>query len=153
MTRRTLFSLSEEETYELGMKLAAQLRGGELVALEGDLGLGKTIFARGIAASLGVVPEDVTSPSFTLVQEYSGGRLPMYHVDLYRLESEAEIATLGIEELLGSGGVVVVEWGERLPEHLRRDAITIRFHDVGEGARRIEILGTRAKPARVGDDA
>lgn len=136
---RVAFSLSEQETYELGMALAGLLRGGELVVLEGDLGLGKTVFARGIAASLGVLPEDVTSPSFTLVQEYRGGRLPMYHVDLYRLGEVPDVADLGLEDLLASGGVVVVEWGERLPPALRRGALLVRFSDLGEGTRRIEI--------------
>ncbi|MBD3866881.1 MAG: tRNA (adenosine(37)-N6)-threonylcarbamoyltransferase complex ATPase subunit type 1 TsaE [Acidobacteria bacterium] len=140
MSANTTFSLSEQETYELGMRLAGTLKGGELVVLEGDLGLGKTVFARGIAASLGVVPEDVTSPSFTLVQEYSGGRLPMFHVDLYRLNDEPqEIESLGLDDLLDSGGVVVVEWGEKLPAHVREHAIAIRFHDMGEGSRKIEI--------------
>ena len=140
MSANTTFSLSEQETYELGMRLAGTLKGGELVVLEGDLGLGKTVFARGIAASLGVVPEDVTSPSFTLVQEYSGGRLPMFHVDLYRLNDDPqEIESLGLDDLLDSGGVVVVEWGEKLPQHVREHAIAIRFHDMGEGSRKIEI--------------
>lgn len=136
---RVAFSLSEQETYELGLALAGRLRGGELVVLEGDLGLGKTVFARGIAASLGVLPEDVTSPSFALVQEYRGGRLPMYHVDLYRLGERPDIADLGLEDLLASGGVVVVEWGERLPVRMLRGALVVRFSDLGEGTRRIEI--------------
>lgn len=139
MTIPEIYSLSEQETYELGISVAGNLKGGELILLQGDLGLGKTVLARGIAASLGVVPEDVTSPSFSLVQEYTGGRLPMFHVDLYRLDDPEEIETLGIDEILGAGGVVVVEWGERLPVYLRRNATIIRFHDVGEGARRIEI--------------
>ena len=149
MTRRTVYSLSEEETYELGMALAANLRGGELILLEGELGLGKTVLARGIAASLGVMPEDVNSPSFTLIQEYTGGRLPMYHVDLYRIDDAESLETLGIEDLLGGGGVVVVEWGEKLPAHLRREATVIRFHESGEGTRQIEVLaGEDAPPPR-----
>ena len=149
----TVFSLSEEETLELGRATARGLSGGELVLLEGDLGLGKTVFARGIAVGLGIPAEDVSSPSFTLVQEYRGGRLEMYHVDLYRLSSAEEIATLGLEEILDSEAVVVVEWGEKLPPHQRRDAIVVRFHDVGEGSRRIELLGRAdpSKAARRGD--
>lgn len=149
---RTVFSLSEDETADLGRALARAFKGGEVVVLEGDLGLGKTVFARGIAEGLGVAPEDVSSPSFTLVQEYSGGRLRLFHVDLYRIEVSEEFGTLGIEEIVAAGGVVVVEWGEKLPPYLRRGAITIRFHDLGEGSRRIEIVPEPRSPApRRGD--
>jgi len=148
---RTVFSLTEEETFELGRVTARGLRGGELVLLEGDLGLGKTVFARGIAAGLGVAPEDVSSPSFTLIQEYRGGRLVLYHVDLYRMNSDEEIATLGLEEILDSSAVVIVEWGDKLSPRQRQDAIVVRFHDVGEGSRRIEVLGRREPGARRGD--
>lgn len=135
---RTVFSLSEQETFDLGRSMAQALQGGELILLVGDLGMGKTVFARGIAAGLGVPPEDVNSPSFTLVQEYPGSRIPIFHVDLYRLNDGSEIETLGLEEILASGAVVVVEWGEKLPESFRASAMTIRFHDVGEDSRRIE---------------
>jgi len=134
-----LFSLSEGETYEIGRTLGRQLGGGELVLLEGPLGIGKTVFARGIGAGLGVDPDQVCSPSYTIVQEYDGQRSRMYHIDLYRIEDVDEIATLGLEELLESGAVVVVEWGERLPESYRRQAVTVRLHDIGEAARRIEL--------------
>lgn len=136
---RTVFSLSEEETCALGEVFARSLKGGELVLLEGELGLGKTVFARGIASGLELPPEDVSSPSFTLIQEYKGGRLHMFHVDLYRLNSPDELSTLGLEEILSSGGVVVVEWGEKLPAYYHANAITVRLHDVGEGSRRIEL--------------
>jgi len=134
-----IFSLSEEETFNLGRQTASRLRGGELVLLEGDLGMGKTVFARGIAAGLGIPPEDVNSPSYTLVQEYRAGRIPMFHVDLYRLRSDDEIETLGLEDILSTGALVVIEWGDKLPHAYRRDGITVRFHDVGEGSRRIEL--------------
>jgi tRNA threonylcarbamoyladenosine biosynthesis protein TsaE len=149
---QTVFSLSEDETADLGRTLARNLKGGELILLEGDLGLGKTVFARGIATGLGIAPEDVNSPSFTLVQEYTGGRLPMFHVDLYRLTSGEEIETLGVDDLLASDAIVVIEWGDKLPPHHKRGAITVRFHDVGEGSRRIEVLGAAGeKRRRVGD--
>lgn len=138
---RTVFSLSEDETVELGRTLSRNMKGGELVLLEGDLGLGKTVFARGIAVGLGIAAEDVNSPSFTLVQEYGGGRLPMFHVDLYRLSGGEDVESLGLDDLLASDAIVVIEWGEKLPAYHRRGAITVRFHDVGEGSRRIEILG------------
>jgi len=151
---RTVFSLSEEETLDLGRGLGRALKGGELLLLQGDLGYGKTVFARGVAAALGVIPEEVSSPSFTLVHEYKGGRIPLFHMDLYRLETpEEEVGALGIEEILAAGGVVLVEWGERLPPFLRRGATTIRFHDVGEGSRRIEILAESATALRPRGDA
>jgi tRNA threonylcarbamoyladenosine biosynthesis protein TsaE len=145
-TSRTAFSLSEEETFELGRSLGRGLRGGELILLEGDLGLGKTVFVRGLAAALGVPPEDVSSPSFTLIQEYRGGRIPLYHVDLYRVDSPEEIGTLGVDEILSGNGVVAVEWGEKLPPYLQRNAVTVRFHDIGEGSRRVEFLFDKSGP-------
>jgi len=150
---RTVFSLSEDETAELGRTLSRTMKGGELVLLEGELGLGKTVFARGIATGLGIAAEDVNSPSFTLVQEYGGGRLPMFHVDLYRLNSGDDVETLGLEDLLASDAIVVIEWGEKLPHHHKRGAITVRFHDVGEGSRRIEILGLNKEERRRSGDA
>lgn len=151
---RTVFSLSEEETFDLGRGVGRALKGGELLLLQGDLGYGKTVFARGIAASLGVPPEEVSSPSFTLVHEYKGGRFPLFHIDLYRLEApEDEVGALGIEDIRTAGGVVVVEWGERLPPFLKRGATTVRFHDVGEGSRRIEILSDAATGRRPRGDA
>ena len=137
---RTVFSLSEEETVEFGRALGRGLEGGELILLEGDLGLGKTVFVRGVAAGLGAPPEDVSSPSFTLIQEYGGGRLQLFHVDLYRLDSAEEIATLGLDEILDAAGVTLVEWGEKLPPYYSAKAIVVRLHDVGEGCRRIELI-------------
>jgi tRNA threonylcarbamoyladenosine biosynthesis protein TsaE len=136
---RTVFSLSEDETFALGRRTGAALRPGSLVVLQGELGAGKTVFARGVAVGLGIAEGEVSSPTFTLVQEYGGGRLPLFHADLYRLEDEDEIGSLGIEHLLQAGGVVVVEWGERLPGHLKRGATTVCFEDIGEDARRIRV--------------
>ena len=148
-----MFSLSEDETFALGQVIARGLKGGELLLLEGDLGLGKTVFVKGIADGLGLAPDDVTSPSFTLVHEYEGGRLPMFHVDLYRLDELEDLASLGIEEILAAEGLVVVEWGEKLPSYLRRDATTIRFRDMGEGSREIEILPAGSDAPTVESDA
>lgn len=138
-TTRTVFSLSEDETFALGRRTGSSLRPGSLVVLQGELGAGKTVFARGVAVGLGIAESEVSSPTFTLVQEYGGGRLPLYHADLYRLEGADEIGALGIEHLLQRGGVVLVEWGERLPPHLRRGATTVSFEDIGEDARRIAL--------------
>lgn len=151
--RRTVYSLCEEETFEIGRTLGRGLSPGALVLLQGELGLGKTVFARGVAAGLGIAPSEVSSPSFTLVHEYHGGRLPLFHVDLYRVERiEDELPSLGIEDILSGGGVAIVEWGERLPPYLRRGAIVVRFQDLREGCRRIEIVPEPEKRGRpVGD--
>ena len=147
----SVFSLSEEETLELGRNLARGLKGGELILLEGDLGMGKTVFARGVAVGLGIREDEVRSPSFTLVHEYEGGRCPLFHVDLYRLDDGDELEGLGLEELTEGGGVVLVEWGEKLPPWYKRDALTVRFLDLGEGSRRIEIDRSDAPAERRGD--
>ncbi len=150
---RTVFSLSEQETLDLGRRTARQLQPGDLLVLEGDLGTGKTVFVRGVADGLGVPPADVTSPSFTLVHEYRGGRVRLFHVDLYRVETAEDLMTIGLDEILASGAVVAVEWGERLPPVYRRDAVTVRFHDAGEGARRIEVVARRDRSRRPSGDA
>jgi tRNA threonylcarbamoyladenosine biosynthesis protein TsaE len=147
----SVFSLSEEETLELGRNLARGLKGGELILLEGDLGMGKTVFARGLAVGLGIPEDEVRSPSFTLVNEYEGGRCPLFHVDLYRLDDGDDLEGLGLEELTEGGGVVMVEWGEKLPPWYRRDAVAVRFLDLGEGSRRIEIDRGDALAERRGD--
>jgi tRNA threonylcarbamoyladenosine biosynthesis protein TsaE len=149
----TLYSLSEEETVDLGRNMAQSLRGGELLILEGDLGMGKTVFARGIAAGLGIAQEEVRSPSFTLVHEYENGKLPLFHVDLYRIESVDEMEELGLDDLTQAGGVVMIEWGDKLPPWFRRGALTIRFHDLGEGSRRIELDESNRFPLERRGDA
>ncbi len=148
----TVYSLSEEETLNFGRKMAQTLKGGELIVLEGDLGMGKTVFARGIAAGLGISEDQVRSPSFTLVHEYEGGRCPLFHVDLYRLDGDEDLEGLGLDELTEAGSVVLVEWGEKLPLWYRRDALTVRFHDLGEDSRQIE-LDQQAVPAKRRGDA
>jgi tRNA threonylcarbamoyladenosine biosynthesis protein TsaE len=124
---------SAEETERLGAGLAPALRAGDVVVLSGPLGSGKTRFATGVAAGLGARGR-VRSPSFTLVHEH-GGDPPLAHVDLYRLEA-AEAERLGLDELREQA-VLVVEWGERLPERLGRDALLLSFEILGPGARAI----------------
>jgi tRNA threonylcarbamoyladenosine biosynthesis protein TsaE len=108
---------SEAETSATGEELARGLPPGAVVLLSGDLGAGKTAFVRGLAAGLGIDPELVSSPTFTLIQEYRGGRLPLHHVDLYRLRS-IEVDDLGLDELTLGGGVTAIEWPDRLPREL-----------------------------------
>ena len=127
---------SERETFTLGEELARFLVPGTFVLLHGNLGAGKTALVRGIASGLGADPDDVSSPTFVLVQHYKG-RVPLTHVDLYRLEQSAAIDDLGLEEM-ADGGVVAVEWAERLPRPIDH-SITVKIEDLGETTRRITI--------------
>jgi tRNA threonylcarbamoyladenosine biosynthesis protein TsaE len=104
---------SEEETEAVARAIAAGLEAGNVLLVSGDLGAGKTAFVRGLAAGLGIDPDEVSSPTFTLLHEYRGGRLTLYHADLYRLESTAA-ADLGLDEVGASDGVLAIEWPDRL---------------------------------------
>jgi tRNA threonylcarbamoyladenosine biosynthesis protein TsaE len=127
---------SEHDTFALGQKLAATLQPGTFVLLHGDLGAGKTAFVRGLAAGLGANPDEVSSPTFVLIQHYKG-RTPLVHVDLYRLDGGAAIDDLGLEEL-ASGAVMAIEWAERLPRPLD-ESVTVTIEDLGGNGRRITI--------------
>jgi tRNA threonylcarbamoyladenosine biosynthesis protein TsaE len=112
---------SAEETMLVGRELAAILMPPRMLILRGDLGAGKTTLVKGIAAGLGAAEEsDVTSPTFTLVHEYSGGNAMLYHLDLYRLEKERELETLGIDEMQRADALVLIEWGEKFPSLVAR---------------------------------
>ena len=128
---------SAAETRELGKRLAEKLEAGDVILLEGDLGAGKSEFARGTAAGLGV-QETVTSPSFTILNVYESGRLPLYHFDWYRLESSEELYELGMDEYLGGNGIALVEWPEQCPDAVPEDCLRIRITAAGENTRRIE---------------
>lgn len=110
---RNELTRSEAETRALGAELGASFRGGEVVLLSGELGSGKTAFVRGLARGVGADPEEVVSPTFVLLTSYPG-RLRLHHADLYRLRGDGDERELGLEELPGRGGVLAVEWGERL---------------------------------------
>ena len=127
---------SERETAALAAALARALPRGAVVYVEGELGAGKTAWVRGAARALGVTGA-VTSPTFTLIQEYRGGRLPLLHVDLYRLDDPREIDDLGLDEL-GSGAVVAIEWADKLPRP-PANAIVVRLEHCGEELRAISI--------------
>jgi len=128
---------SEEETSAAGERLAPALQAGDVVLLYGELGAGKTAFVRGLARGLGAPPAEVSSPTFTLIQEYAGGRLVLHHVDLYRLDPP-EVADLGLDELIDSGGVVAIEWAERWTA-APGDAIHVRLAHAGGDRRRIDV--------------
>ncbi len=134
---RSYLTQSEEETHAAARELAAHLKPGDVVLLSGNLGAGKTAFVRGIAAGLGIDPDDVSSPTFTLVHEYRGGRLTLYHADLYRLE-RAAADELGLEELGVGDGVLAIEWPDRL-SHEMPGGIAIAIEIVGDTARRISV--------------
>ena len=128
---------SEDETHAVARVLAASLAAGDVVLLSGSLGAGKTAFVRGMAAGLGIDPGEVSSPTFTLVHEYRGGRLILYHADLYRLDGAAT-DDLGLEEMGAADGVLAVEWPERLA-HDMPAAIPVTIEITGDTDRRITI--------------
>jgi len=132
-------SKSPEETLAIAQKLAELQPDCPAYYLEGDLGAGKTLFAKGLAAFYGIDAADVVSPTFALVNRYGGGSRVVYHIDLYRIEDERELVELGIEEMESEGALLVVEWAEKLGRHRREDATVVRFEVTGEGRRRLEI--------------
>jgi tRNA threonylcarbamoyladenosine biosynthesis protein TsaE len=142
MTDRRLVTKSEAETVRLGRSLAGELKAGDVVLLEGVLGAGKTALARGIASGLGVPEEEVRSPTFTLVNPYRG-RVPVYHVDLYRIDKARDLDELGLEEILGTDGVAIIEWAERLATWRPPHALVVRFEDRGGSEREIVIEDRR----------
>ena len=128
---------SAAETRALGERLADRLKPGDVVLLEGNLGAGKSELARGIARGL-EVQETVTSPSFTILNVYESGRVPLYHFDWYRLESSEELYELGMDEYLGGNGIALVEWPEMCQDALPEECLRIRITATGENSRRIE---------------
>ena len=122
----------------MGAKLAAELKAGDVLLLQGDLGAGKTCLVAGLAEGLGAKAE-VSSPTFTLINEYKGGRLPLYHMDLYRLEAQAEIEGLGLDEYFDGPGVCALEWPERLGALAPAGAMRLRFERLSEDSRRIRV--------------
>ena len=115
---------SERETLAFARRLGEQAKAGDVYALDGDLGAGKTVFAKGFAAGLGV-PGTVSSPTFTIIQVHEGGRLPLYHMDVHRLSDEDELEAVGAEEMLRGDGVCLVEWASQIEELLPADVIRI----------------------------
>ena len=130
---------SPTETEALGAALGRILTPGTVIAYRGDLGAGKTAFTRGLARGLGYA-DPVTSPTYTIVNEYLGGRLPLFHFDMYRLRSSEDLWDIGWEDYLDRGGVCAVEWSENVEDALE-DALTVTIEKLGEGSRRITIEG------------
>lgn len=136
-SKKIKMSKSEEETEALGSQFAQRLQGGEVIGLVGDLGAGKTAFVRGMAKGLQLDTTQVVSPTFTLVNEYPGTPLTLIHVDLYRLNHPAELATLGLEDYFSARQVMVIEWADKLPSLWFKDMIliTVQIHN---GTRKIQ---------------
>jgi len=137
MMKLVIHSGSARETKAWGRRLASMLKGGELLGLSGELGAGKTCFIKGLARGLNLPEEEILSPTFTMVQEHSG-RLPLYHIDLYRLD-RATLDDLGLREYLFSPGVAAVEWFERLDEAAELGYLAIQIFYEGANQRRIEL--------------
>ena len=130
---------SPEETERVGAALGKILKPGTVLAYRGDLGAGKTAFTRGLARGLGYA-EPVTSPTYTIVNEYLGGRLPLFHFDMYRLASSDDLWDIGWEDYLDRNGIAAVEWSENVEDALE-NALLVTIHKTGESSRRIEIEG------------
>ena len=130
---------SPQETENLGAALGKILKPGTILAYRGDLGAGKTAFTRGLARGLGY-QDPVTSPTYTIVNEYLGGRLPLFHFDMYRLDSSDDLWDIGWEDYLERGGICAVEWSENVDDAME-NAVYITIHKTGEETRRIEIEG------------
>jgi tRNA threonylcarbamoyladenosine biosynthesis protein TsaE len=128
---------TELETEQAGEQLARRLAPGAVILLYGDLGAGKTAFVRGLGRGLGANPDDVSSPTFTIIQEYAGAATTLYHVDLYRLEP-AEIEDLGLDDMLAGDGIVAIEWADRWKGR-PGDAIDVRIEHAGDDRRRISV--------------
>ncbi|MDL2228919.1 tRNA (adenosine(37)-N6)-threonylcarbamoyltransferase complex ATPase subunit type 1 TsaE [Treponema sp. OttesenSCG-928-L16] len=132
-------SASPEDTLRIGEIIGKRLRPGNILALTGGLGAGKTCFSKGIAKALGV-EEEITSPTYTIINEYQG-RLTFYHIDAYRLSGDEDFAALGAEELLYGEGISLIEWSERIPNSIPPEALTVEFEIQEGNKRRIRITG------------
>ena len=133
-------SKSYKETEEFAAKLAETISSGTVIAMKGDLGAGKTCFTRGFANGMGYVG-DVNSPTFAIVNEYLGGRLPVYHFDMYRISGWEDLYTTGYFEYMESGGVLIIEWSENIEQALPSDVVTVTIEKCGEDERKITVEG------------
>jgi tRNA threonylcarbamoyladenosine biosynthesis protein TsaE len=134
----TIISRNAADTFAVGRWLAERIRAGDVVALTGELGAGKTCLVKGIAAAFGIA-QPITSPTFTLIHEYTGGRLPLYHIDLYRVDSIEQALAIGIEDYLQPDGITVIEWAEKIGSLLPASATRVRLEITDETERRIEV--------------
>jgi tRNA threonylcarbamoyladenosine biosynthesis protein TsaE len=138
----TFIATDEKDTARLGAAIAEAVPAGTTIGLIGTLGAGKTRLVQAVAASLGIPPSTVTSPTFVLVNEYTGGRVPVYHFDTYRLKDEDEFLELGPDEYFDSSGLAFVEWADRVADWLPAERLEITMEVTGADSRRITIAGT-----------
>lgn len=136
----TVTTSSAEETIAFAEKIGAMLKGGDIIAYKGGLGAGKTTFTRGLAIGMGL-PDEVSSPTFALVNEYRGKALTLYHFDMYRIMNEEALETTGFYDYLSDDCVIAVEWSENIADCLPKNIITVAIENIGEEERRIEVKG------------
>ncbi|MCI5830247.1 MAG: tRNA (adenosine(37)-N6)-threonylcarbamoyltransferase complex ATPase subunit type 1 TsaE [Treponema sp.] len=127
-----------EQTIELGCKIGSMLKAGDVIAMTGTLAAGKTTITKGIAQSLGI-KDNITSPTFCLISEYEGTKMPLYHMDVYRLEGAEDFINLGVEEMLYGRGVCIIEWSEKVQSELPKKTIYMKITPAEDGTRTIEI--------------
>jgi tRNA threonylcarbamoyladenosine biosynthesis protein TsaE len=143
MSTQEFTTHSPEETIALGRELASRLTPPKLVLLRGDLGAGKTTLVKGIAEAFQAASqEDVTSPTFTLIHEYRGPKVKLYHIDLYRIDTQRELDTLALDDLMAEDSVLLIEWGEKFPRFERERDVEIGLERMGENERRILVQKT-----------
>ena len=141
MTRETI-THSAEDTIAFGRTLASELTPPLVILLTGDLGAGKTTLVKGIAEGFeAALADEVTSPTFTLVHEYRGPRAILYHIDLYRVDTQRDLETLGLDDLVAPDSILLIEWGEKFPRFVRERNVEIVLERAGENERRIRVLG------------
>ena len=143
---QTITSASVEKTQALGARLGQVVRAGDVIALQGDLGAGKTNFVQGLAHGMDIT-EEVNSPTFILANEYHSGRLPLYHIDAYRVADAAEAEGFGLDDYLNGDGVTVIEWAERVRDALPRDVLWIELEYVSENERSLRITANETRAA------
>lgn len=129
---------TSEETIDLGRKIGFLLKAGDVIAMTGTLAAGKTTITKGIAESLGV-SDNITSPTFCLISEYDGSKMPLYHMDVYRLEGAEDFVNLGVEDMLYGNGVCIIEWSEKVQSELPKKTIFMKITPSEDGTRTIEI--------------
>ena len=133
----TFFTHSAEETIALGYKIGKKLKKGDIIAMQGTLAAGKTTITKGIAQAL-EISEEITSPTFCLISEYSG-KMPLYHMDVYRLDGTEDFINLGVDDMLYGDGVCIIEWSEKIMDELPKNTIILRILPQEDGSRKIEI--------------